>query len=94
MTNSVASGRPMDKSFSTAHVPERTGVCLLPCWSFFARGRRLEGFFCAVLQLSIVGWIPAAIWAVLAARSLEATQRSVLNHLDRRLGATRSSRRA
>ena len=37
---------------------------LLPWLSFMLRGKILTGIFCLILQITILGWIPAAIWAV------------------------------
>ncbi|TJY62436.1 YqaE/Pmp3 family membrane protein [Sphingobacterium alkalisoli] len=37
---------------------------LLPWLSFFLRGKILTGFVCLVLQCTLIGWLPAAIWAV------------------------------
>ncbi len=37
---------------------------LLPWLSFFLRGKIFSGFLCLILQMTILGWIPAAIWAV------------------------------
>ena len=37
---------------------------LLPWLSFFLRGKILSGILCFILQITILGWIPAAIWAV------------------------------
>ncbi|TAN30966.1 MAG: YqaE/Pmp3 family membrane protein [Castellaniella sp.] len=37
---------------------------LLPWLAFFTIGRPLAGIICLVLQLTLIGWIPAAIWAV------------------------------
>ncbi|TFZ04396.1 YqaE/Pmp3 family membrane protein [Ramlibacter rhizophilus] len=39
---------------------------LLPWLTFFTIGRPLAGIVCLVLQLTIIGWLPAAIWAVYA----------------------------
>ncbi|KXU37994.1 hypothetical protein AXE65_00270 [Ventosimonas gracilis] len=36
---------------------------LLPWLAFFTIGRPLSGIICLLLQLTIIGWIPAAIWA-------------------------------
>lgn len=36
----------------------------LPWLSFFLRGKIISGIICAVLQVTLIGWIPAAIWAV------------------------------
>lgn len=37
---------------------------LLPWLSFFLRGKILTGFICLILQITLIGWLPAAIWAV------------------------------
>jgi uncharacterized membrane protein YqaE (UPF0057 family) len=38
----------------------------LPFISFFTIGRPLAGIVCLFLQFTLIGWIPATIWAVLA----------------------------
>jgi uncharacterized membrane protein YqaE (UPF0057 family) len=38
---------------------------LLPWLALLLRGRVFQAAFCLGLQLTVVGWIPAAIWAVL-----------------------------
>ena len=37
---------------------------LLPWLSFFLRGKIVIGLICLVLQITLIGWLPAAIWAV------------------------------
>lgn len=37
---------------------------LVPWLSFFTMGKWIKGIICLALQLSVVGWLPAAIWAV------------------------------
>lgn len=37
---------------------------LLPWLQLFTIGRPFAGLICLVLQLTIIGWIPAAIWSV------------------------------
>ena len=37
---------------------------LLPWLQFFTIGRPFAGIICLVLQITVVGWIPAAIWSV------------------------------
>ncbi len=39
---------------------------LLPWLSFFVRGKILAGILCIILQITLIGWLPAAIWAVVA----------------------------
>ena len=39
---------------------------LLPWLQFFTIGRPFAGLFGLLLQLTIIGWIPAAIWSVYA----------------------------
>ena len=37
---------------------------ILPWFQFFTIGRPFAGIVCLLLQLTIIGWIPAAIWSV------------------------------
>ncbi len=37
---------------------------LLPFLLFFTIGRPIAGIICLILQITLIGWIPAAIWAV------------------------------
>ncbi|KKX50408.1 MULTISPECIES: YqaE/Pmp3 family membrane protein [Sphingobacterium] len=37
---------------------------LLPWLSFFLRGKIFSGILCLILQCTLIGWLPAAIWAV------------------------------
>ena len=37
---------------------------LLPFLVFFTIGRPFQGILCLILQITLIGWIPAAIWAV------------------------------
>ena len=39
---------------------------LFPWLSFFLRGKILVGILCIILQCTLIGWLPAAIWAVAA----------------------------
>ena len=39
---------------------------LLPWLAFFTIGRPIAGLACLILQLTLIGWIPAAIWAAYA----------------------------
>ena len=37
---------------------------LVPWLSFFMRGKIISGIVCLILQITLIGWLPAAIWAV------------------------------
>ncbi|TAL73969.1 MAG: YqaE/Pmp3 family membrane protein [Rhodanobacter sp.] len=37
---------------------------ILPWLLFFTIGRPIAGIVCLLLQLTVIGWVPAAIWAV------------------------------
>jgi len=37
---------------------------LIPWFVFFTMGKLVQGIICLVLQLTLIGWVPAAIWAV------------------------------
>ena len=38
----------------------------LPWLGFFTIGRPFAGIICLILQLTIIGWLPAVIWAIYA----------------------------
>lgn len=38
----------------------------LPFVVFFTIGRPISGIICLILQVTLIGWLPAAIWAVYA----------------------------
>jgi len=44
---------------------------LLPWLLFFTIGRPIAGIVCLILQVTIIGWVPAAIWAVYALSNFE-----------------------
>jgi len=39
---------------------------LLPWLTFFTIGRPFAGIICLILQITLIGWIPATLWAVYA----------------------------
>ncbi|RXJ60150.1 YqaE/Pmp3 family membrane protein [Candidatus Marinarcus aquaticus] len=39
---------------------------LLPWFNFFTIGRPIAGIICLVLQFTLIGWLPAALWSVYA----------------------------
>lgn len=39
---------------------------ILPWLTFFTIGRPIAGVICLLLQITILGWIPAVIWSVYA----------------------------
>jgi len=57
----------------------------LPFLSFFTIGRPVAGIVCLILQITLIGWLPAAIWAVYALSQY---------NTDKKISAALSSRRA
>ncbi len=49
---------------------------LFPWVSFLLRGRILKGILCLILQITLLGWIPAAVWAVLDLQNARADRRT------------------
>jgi len=49
---------------------------LLPCVSFLLRGRILHFIVCLILQITLIGWLPAAIWAVVDLQNSRAERRT------------------
>ena len=39
---------------------------IFPWLTFFTIGRPIAGVICLILQITLVGWLPATIWAVYA----------------------------
>ncbi|WP_408914410.1 YqaE/Pmp3 family membrane protein [Brucella pseudogrignonensis] len=39
---------------------------IFPWLTFFTIGRPFAGMFCLLLQITLIGWLPATIWAVYA----------------------------
>ena len=48
---------------------------ILPWLTFFTIGRPFAGIFCLVLQLTLIGWLPATIWAVYALSQYKTDQK-------------------
>ncbi|MDR3713105.1 MAG: YqaE/Pmp3 family membrane protein [Puia sp.] len=48
---------------------------LLPCVSFLLRGKILHFIVCLFLQITLIGWLPAAIWAVVDLQNSRANKR-------------------
>ncbi|PKF74260.1 YqaE/Pmp3 family membrane protein [Chryseobacterium sp. PMSZPI] len=49
---------------------------LLPFLSFMVRGKIITGIICLILQITLIGWLPAAIWAVLSLNNARAEKRT------------------
>ena len=47
----------------------------LPWLTFFTIGRPISGMICLVLQITLLGWIPATIWAVYALSQFKTDQK-------------------
>lgn len=48
---------------------------IFPWLLFFTIGRPFAGVICLILQITILGWIPAAIWAVYALSQYKTDQK-------------------
>lgn len=47
-----------------------------PFASFLLRGRIFTSIICLILQVTLIGWIPAAIWAVVSLQNSRADKRN------------------
>lgn len=47
-----------------------------PCVSFLLRGKILTALLCLILQITLIGWLPAAIWAVISLQNSRADKRN------------------
>ena len=59
---------------------------VLPPLAMLLVGRPMEAVICLILQVTVFGWIPAAIWACLVVNSHQADKR-----LERLIKETRKS---
>lgn len=48
---------------------------ILPFMVFFTIGRPIAGIICLILQITLIGWLPAAIWAVYALSQFKTDQK-------------------
>lgn len=48
---------------------------ILPWLSFFTIGRPFAGIVCLILQITLIGWLPAAIWAAYAVSTYHTDQK-------------------
>ena len=48
---------------------------IFPWLLFFTIGQPFAGIICLVLQITVLGWIPAAIWAVYALSQYKTDQK-------------------
>jgi uncharacterized membrane protein YqaE (UPF0057 family) len=48
----------------------------LPWLAFFTMGMVLSGIVCLILQLTVIGWLPATIWAFFAINNYYSAQRN------------------
>jgi uncharacterized membrane protein YqaE (UPF0057 family) len=48
---------------------------LLPWLSFFTMGMPVSGLICLILQITVIGWLPAAIWALFVVNNYNAERR-------------------
>ncbi|WP_297913109.1 YqaE/Pmp3 family membrane protein, partial [Thiomonas sp.] len=55
-----------------------------PWLTFFTIGKPISGIVCLILQLTLIGWIPATIWAVYALSQYKTDQKIAKALADRR----------
>lgn len=48
---------------------------IFPWLTFFTIGRPIAGAICLILQLTLIGWLPATIWAVYALSQYKTDQK-------------------
>ncbi len=61
---------------------------LCPFLSFMFRGKIFTAIICLILQLTLIGWLPAALWAAMSLNNSRAERRN-----DRLIKEIRKSRR-
>lgn len=48
---------------------------IFPWLTFFTIGRPIAGIVCLVAQITLIGWLPATIWAVYALSQFKTDQK-------------------
>ncbi len=48
---------------------------LLPWLTFFTIGRPVAGILCLLLQVTVIGWLPATLWALYALSQFKTDQK-------------------
>lgn len=48
---------------------------IFPWLLFFTIGRPIAGVICLLLQITLIGWLPATIWAVYALSQFKTDQK-------------------
>ena len=44
-------------------------ICFIAPWlAMFIRGHVVQGILCIILHLTVIGWVPATIWALVVCR--------------------------
>jgi len=44
-------------------------LCFIAPWlAMFLRGKIIQGILCIILHITLIGWIPATIWALIVTR--------------------------
>ena len=54
----------------------------LPFLTFFTIGRPVAGIICLILQITVIGWLPAALWAIYALSQYQ-TDRKIAQSMGR-----------
>jgi TM2 domain-containing membrane protein YozV len=49
---------------------------ILPWLSLMINGRVFAGLICLILQCTLIGWLPAAIWAIVSLSNQRADRRT------------------
>ena len=49
---------------------------LLPWFSLMINGKIFQGIICLILQCTLMGWIPASIWALFSLSKQDADRRT------------------
>ena len=49
---------------------------LLPALSFLLRGKIFQAILCFILQITLIGWLPAAVWAGISLQNARAEKRA------------------
>ncbi len=49
---------------------------IFPWLTFFTMGKIFQGILCLILQITLIGWLPATIWAMISVSNYNADKRT------------------
>ncbi len=56
----------------------------IPWLTFFTMGKPIQGILCLLLQITLIGWLPATIWSFISISNYDKVKAAAGRDLDNR----------